>query len=235
MKYILLVAGRGTRLHPLTIDLPKSLFCLDKETTVIERMISSIKLWDKHAEIIVVTGFMHSKIEEIVSKFDVTTIFNPFYGVTNSIASLWFAREYLSGNTVIINGDIVLSESIVKDILCVQPNEDMVLIDTSIKINGDYNVRTNHSRVVVMSKELEEYDGEYAGITRLTVRGSELLRNKVDEMVSRGQYDQWYENALVQMIFSDDFSLGYLDIAKHEWTEVDSVNDLLYAKKIHDE
>jgi hypothetical protein len=52
-------------------------------------------------------------------------------------------------------------------------------------------------------------------------------------MVEEGYYDQWYENALVQLIFKNDFQLYYEDICNYEWTEVDCVSDLIVAKGIH--
>jgi len=46
-------------------------------------------------------------------------------------------------------------------------------------------------------------------------------------------YDQLFESTLVQMIFSDDFDLYYKDVKDYRWTEVDCVDDLIHAKKIH--
>ena len=84
-----------------------------------------------------------------------------------------------------------------------------------------------------MSKELSNYYGEYAGVTKLDHDSALKMREEMDEMIEEGFYDQWYENALVQMIFKNDFKLYYTDISNYEWTEVDSVNDLLLAKRIH--
>ena len=113
MNYIFLVAGRGARLHPLTLKYPKSLYKLDRDTTVLKRMVNLIKKYDVEANIIVVTGFMSDIIKEEIR--DVIFVYNPFYEVTNSIASLWFAQSYLEAeNVVIINGDIVMEERIVK-------------------------------------------------------------------------------------------------------------------------
>ena len=61
----------------------------------------------------------------------------------------------------------------------------------------------------------------------------ENIEDAVDSMIEDGFYDQWYENALVQLIFKKDFKLYYIDISSYEWTEVDSVNDLLAARRIH--
>ena len=105
MKYIFLVAGKGSRLQPLTLNHPKSMFRLDSQTTLIQRMIGLIRKYDSKADIVVVTGHMHRSIENAIE--GVTIVYNPFYAVTNSIASLWFAREHLdSDNLVLIDGDI---------------------------------------------------------------------------------------------------------------------------------
>ncbi|MEG1887467.1 MAG: phosphocholine cytidylyltransferase family protein [Oscillospiraceae bacterium] len=233
MRYIFMVAGKGSRLQPLTLKHPKSMFRLDNNTTLIQRMVDLIKKIDKDADIIAVTGHMHHSIEEQLK--DVTFVYNPFYEVTNSIASLWLAREYLdSDNIVLIDGDIVMSEKLMRDIVCCPANKPMVLLDSSIKTDGDYNVEVSGENVLVMSKDLSCYYGEYAGITKLDGASAVLMRKELESMVEEGYYDQWYENALVQLIFKNDFKLYYTDIKDYDWTEVDSVNDLLHAKNIHD-
>ncbi len=232
MKYIFMVAGKGTRLHPLTLKHPKSMYKLDENTTLLQRMVQLIKKYDKDADIVIVTGHMHRAIEEQVQ--GVKFVYNPFYEVTNSIASLWFAQEELDAdNVVLIDGDIVMSDELVRDVMCKPVDKPLVLVDSSIKTDGDYNVEVSGDQVLVMSKELSNYYGEYAGVTKLDHDSALKMREEMDEMIEEGFYDQWYENALVQMIFKNDFKLYYTDISNYEWTEVDSVNDLLLAKRIH--
>lgn len=232
MTYIFLAAGKGSRLYPLTLKYPKSLYKLDKNTTVLNRMVSLIKKYDKEAEIVVVIGFMGQIIEDEIK--NVIFVKNPFYEVTNSIASLWFAREYLSEeDVVLINGDIVMEERLVRDVVCQKTEVPKVCIDSSIKNNGDYNVQINGEKVLVMSKDLDQYYGEYAGVTKLNPESALKLHQCICEMVEVGMYDQWYENALVQMIFNEDFQLYFEDIRDYKWTEVDGVQDMLLAKQIH--
>lgn len=232
MKYIFMVAGKGTRLHPLTLKHPKSMYKLDENTTLLQRMVQLIKKYDKDADIVIVTGHMHRAIEEQVQ--GVKFVYNPFYEVTNSIASLWFAQEELDAdNVVLIDGDIVMSDELVREVMCKPVDKPLVLVDSSIKTDGDYNVEVSGDQVLVMSKELSNYYGEYAGVTKLDHDSALKMREEMDEMIEEGFYDQWYENALVQMIFKNDFKLYYTDISNYEWTEVDSVNDLLLAKRIH--
>lgn len=232
MKYIFMAAGKGTRLQPLTLKHPKSMFKLDSETTLIHRMVNLIKKLDSNADIVIVTGHMHRSIEEQIQ--GVTFVYNPFFEVTNSIASLWFAESHLDAdNIVLIDGDIVVSEELMREVVCKSVDKPTVLLDSSIRMDGDYNVEVSGEKVLVMSKDLESYHGEYAGITKLDRDSALLMRNEMDSMIEEGYYDQWYENALVQLIFKTDFKLYYQDIRDYDWTEVDSVNDLLHAKNIH--
>lgn len=232
MKYIFLVAGKGSRLQPLTLKHPKSMYKLDKDTTVIKRMIGLIRKSDPEADIVVVTGHMHKSIENEVE--GVTFVYNPFYEVTNSIASLWFAKGHLDvDNVVLIDGDIVMSERLIREVVCQPVNRPTVLLDSSIKSDGDYNVEVSGECVLVMSKDLVSYYGEYAGVTKLDAKSARLMKEEMESMIEEGYYDQWYENVLVQLIFKTDFQLYYKDITDYEWTEVDCVNDLIHAKNIH--
>lgn len=229
MNYIFLVAGRGSRLHPITTTYPKTLYRLDEHTTVFERMIQLIRKYDQEANIIAVTGFLHKQIEQVKG---VTYVYNPFYEVTNSIASLWMAKEHLTGDAVLINGDIVAEESLVKEVICKTVSRTEVLLDSSVKKNGDYNVQVDGDKVVVMSKELDEYCGEYAGVTRISSENMSQYKVELDKMVEEGLYTSWHEDVLVNMIFRENFHLYYEDISRYSWTEIDCVSDLVLAKKI---
>lgn len=231
MVYVILAAGMGTRLHPFTKTLPKCMLQIGGGETIVQRMVRLIRTADPGARTVVVTGFRGTEIEGSVSGCEFVS--NPFYAVTNSIASLWFARDALQDEVTIINGDIVLSERLFRHLVSLR-GRDFVLLDSSVKKDGDYNVQTSGDDVVVMSKTLETYFGEYAGVTRLTKGSAALLREEIGRMVDDGSFNEWYENALVQMILNAEFRLKYVDAAEYEWTEVDSVNHLLLARRIQE-
>lgn len=229
MNYIILAAGKGTRLHPFTKNYPKCLLYVDEEKTIAQKMIDVIKKTDPSANITYVLGFKHKDIEKSIKGCNI--VINPFYEVTNSIASLWFVKELLNNDVVIMNGDIVVSERLMHKIVSYHKTP-VVFLDSSIKKNGDYNVQIADERVIVMSKELNDYFGEYAGITKLDKKSASLLREEISKLIDNGHFDQWYENALVQMILNSDFNLFYCDIADYEWHEIDTINDLLKAREL---
>lgn len=231
MTYIILAAGAGTRLHPITLRHPKTLFSLDQSTTILDRMTGLIRQLDPEAELVIVTGFQRERIQQHVQ--NAHWIHNPFYEVTNSIASLWFALSFLDREVTILNGDIVMSRSLMEDVVTKPVSRPCILMDSSILKNGDYNVQADQGRVVIMSKALSSYSGEYAGVTKLDAVSTGRLAEEVRYMVENGMYNTWYEDALVQMIFEENFELFARDISMYEWTEVDAVDDLMYAKAIH--
>ena len=234
MTYIILAAGQGKHLQPLTLNSPKSLYKLDSETTVLQRMVRKIRKYDNNAEIIVVIGFMYMHIQKELLSENVTFVHNPFYAVTSSIGSLWFAKEYLQReNVIIINGDVVFEDRLMKDIICCHTDTPYVLVDSTINTDGKYNVQIQGDKVCVMSKQLSSFSATYASVTKLDAVTSRFMLEGMEKMVNEGQYNQFFEDVLVQMIFSDNFELYYKDIKDYQWTEVDNVDCLLKAKEIH--
>ena len=229
-RVVILAGGVGSRLKPFTESTPKSLFKLARDETILERMVNIAKT-AADAEICVVTGFQHEKIESLLS--EVTFVYNTFYRVTNSIASLWFAREYLDDDVIIINSDVVFEEKLFKEILRID-NPATILMDSSKAYGADYKVATYSDRVVMMSKELHTCSGEYVGITKLSKDSAMKLRQKIEAMVKNEQIDEWYENALVHMVLNDNFVLNFCDVSQFQWAEVDTVDDLLTAKMIYE-
>lgn len=233
MTYIILSAGQGVKLHPLTLNHPKSLYKLDNETTILQRLVRKIRECDYQAEIVIVVGYMYKQIQNELLDDNVTFVHNPFYAVTGSMGSLWFARDYLQReNVTIINGDIVTSVPLLKEVICKYTDTPYVLLDSSHKSPNKYNVQVQGELVCVMSKNLTEYLGTYASVTKLDAVSSRFLLEQLNQMVYEGMYSLFYEDALVQMIFQKNFELYYKDIKDYLWTEVDCVDDLLKSRKI---
>ena len=236
MTYIILSAGKGTKLHPLTLNHPKSLYKLDDKTTILQRLVRKIRKYDTEAEIVVVVGYMYKHIQKELEDDNVKFVHNPFYSTTSSMGSLWFAKDYLQReNLTIINGDIVASDTLLKDIVCKHTDYPCVLLDSTHKDVNKYNVQVQGELVCVMSKNLTEYMGNYASITKLDAVSSRFLLEQLVQMVNDEMYNLFFEDALVQMIFENNFELYFKDIKDYEWTEVDCVDDLLKARQIQAE
>jgi choline kinase len=234
MTYIILAAGKGNNLQPLTLKYAKTSYKLDEDTTVLQRMIRSIRRADKNAEIVVVVGYKAEEIRKELDGENVVFVMNPFYEVTNSISSVWFARDYLEReNVAIVHGDVVFSDEIVNAYLTVPTDQPYVLVDSSYVCPGAYNAVIQGDQVLVMSKKLEHFTAKYCCMTKLDPVSSRLLKEEIDSMINGNMYDQYFEDSLVQMIMFHDFQLFCEDIAGKKWAEVDTVDDLLTAQEIH--
>lgn len=233
MTYIILSAGKGVKLQPLTLNHPKSLYKLDDKTTILQRLVRMIRKFDAEAEIVVVVGYMYKQIKCELEDDNVKFVHNPFFSVTGSMGSLWFAKDYLQReNVTIINGDIVISDKLFQDVICQYTDYPCVLLDSTHRDANKYNVQVQGELVCVMSKNLTEYMGNYASVTKLDAVSSRFLFEQLNQMVNEEMYNLFYEDALVQMIFQKNFELYYKDIKEYKWTEVDCVDDLLKARQI---
>lgn len=233
MTYIVLAAGKGQNLYPLTLKYPKTSYKLDSEATVLQRMVRSIRCFDRNAEIVVVIGYLADLVKKELLDDNVKFVVNPFYEVTNSISSLWFARDYLEReNVTIIHGDVVFDDYLTETYMTKTTDHPYVLVDSSKVTPGAYNAVIKEKHVLVMSRKLDESDAKYCCMTKLDAVSARLLKREVDNMIASNMYDQYFEDALVQMIMFRDFQLGCVDICGNSWSEVDSVNDLLHAQEI---
>lgn len=232
--YIVLAAGKGRNLQPLTLKYPKTSFRLDEETTVLQRMVRSIRKYDKNAEIVVVIGYLSDTVKQELADDNCKFVVNPFYEVTNSISSVWFARQYMEReNVTIVHGDAVFSDEIIKNYLVKYTDHPYVVVDSSCVKPGTYNAVTRDGQVLVMSNKLENFNAKYCCMTKLDAVSARLLKREVDSMIHKNMYDQFFEDSLVQLIMFHDFQLFAEDIAGKAWSEVDTVDDLLNAQQIH--
>ena len=236
MTYIILSAGKGVKLQPLTLNHPKSLYKLDDKTTILQRLVRKIRRFDAEAEIVVVVGYMYKQIQKELEDDNVKFVHNPFYSVTSSMGSLWFAKDFLQReNVTVINGDIVASDQLMQDVICQHTDYPCVLLDSSHRDANKYNVQVQGESVCVMSKSLTEFKGNYASVVKLDAVSSRFLLEQLVQMVNEEMYNLFFEDALVQMIFEKNFELYHKDIKNYQWTEVDNVDDLLKARQIQTE
>lgn len=232
MRFIILAAGQGTRMHPFTKITPKCLMHLGHGETVAARMARILKKIKPEADIVFVLGFMHKDIRAVLPA-SVKIIQNPFYSVSNSIASLWFARELLDTDIILINGDIVLSEAALSEIASLH-NPATMIIDSSKRENLDCGVVVDGKRVTLMAKTFKSGYGEYTGVLQMSAEIAGMVRRQTEEMIESNDLNNWSEYSLIQLILSNDLFVTYHDIAGHEWAELDTLNDLVTARRVQE-
>ena len=110
MRAIILAAGMGTRLRPITNKKPKSLVEVAGEAMT-ERQVRFLK--DKGInDIIVVVGYQKDAFDYLVDKYGVELVFNEKYDTYNNIYSMYKVRDLLPGSYV-LEGDIYMNNNII--------------------------------------------------------------------------------------------------------------------------
>lgn len=168
MKVLILAAGVGTRISRYLGEHPKS--CVDVGGKPLIRR--TMELFYRHniTNIAIVTGYQEKYIHEALSGFDYKTYKNPFYKVTNSIASMWFAKDFMDydDDMLILNGDLFFEDIMLEKLIEI-PKSPLFLSDSSRIDNADYRFYWENDRLLKFGKELsnEETSGEYVGIAKI--------------------------------------------------------------------
>lgn len=232
MRAILMAAGMGTRISTKTNE-PKCLLDIGDGPLICH----TVELLQKnHINVTICLGFKGHLIQEALKDHQVTFYENPFYKVTNSIASLWFAREELDikEDLLLANADVFWQQDIL-DLLCQDTRDVVLLADSSRKDSGDYFFRCEKECLKAYGKELtrEERTSEYVGLAKVKQSLLPEVKERLKKLVHEGDYQLWWENTLYSMI--QDRDIYVKDIVGHYWSEIDVLQDyesiLCYREK----
>lgn len=159
MKIIILAAGKGERLMPLTQNTPKPLLDMGNGSTLLEEQMISIKNSGVIQEIIIVIGYLADQIEakiklHIDNGIKIKTIFNPFYEVSNNLMSLWLAKNEMNEDFLVTNGDNLFAPDVFTDF--VNGNDNGIYLSLNIKDVYDYDDMKVTIRDEIVSKVSKE-------------------------------------------------------------------------------
>ena len=153
--------------------------------------------------------------------------FNPFYRVTNSIASLWFAKEAIKEDDdyIFMNADVYLEPEILDKMLeC--PETISMLADYRKILEGDYFFHCDETGLVrKYGKEMpvEERTCEYVGAAKIGKEYVAEFKRVMEEMVATEQYTTWWETILYSRCY--DIDIHTIDAAPYFWSEIDYIED----------
>ena len=221
MKAILMAAGVGSRISR-AVRKPKSTL----DVGGVPLIARTVDMLISHGvEVAVVTGFRSEDVREALDGRDVRFFFNPFYRVTNSMASLWFAREFLEGDDIILaNADVFWGEGMYSDLE--SDTHDVVMLGDESRVDvGDYFFKVEDGLIKGFGKELDRIPRttEYVGIARISGDLVPEFRHRLEDLVEAERYDLWWENVLYENI--DKTPVHVRDMSDFFWAEIDYIDD----------
>ena len=222
MKAILMAAGMGTRISSET-NKPKSLLPLKDESLIMHTVNLLLK---NNIDVNIILGYKGEYIKEELKGLPVTFFENPFYKVTNSIASLWFAKDILNDDDIILgNADVFYTQAML-DVLLKEQRDIVMIADSSRISEGDYFFKCDEQfKLIDYGKELKEKDRscEYVGLAKIRKEFMPTFKKQLLSLVHNGEYNYWWENTLYTMI--DEVDVNIKDINGIFWGEVDTKED----------
>jgi len=232
MKAIILAAGEGRRLHPVTQDMPKAMLEV-KGRTLIERALDALNSAGmNNAEVIILSGHKADKLRQAAA--GCLFIHNELYASTNNIYSLWLARKELAGEEfILLNSDVLFAPQLLKLMLEDERGSVLVVDDVSPLVEEEMRVMTDGAgRITAIAKTLdaETSAGEYIGLARFGEEFSQALFARIEEMVGAGETGVWYENAIADILAAHP--LYSLSTRGLPWIEIDTHEDLARAAQV---
>ncbi len=238
MKAIILAAGQGSRLTPLTAEIPKALLDIGGQT-LIGRQIDALASAGLR-DFVVITGFRPELMEEALARIaardgvNVRTIYNPFYAVADNLASCWMARHEMTEDFIQVNGDNVFRAELAEALLSRGEAPVHVAIARKEKYDADdMKVMLQGERLTEIGKTLplETVDAEALGFYVFRGEGVAKYRETLEEMIREpGGLQQWFPAAVHRL--AKRLPIATCDLSGHEWCEVDYPRDLAEARRM---
>jgi choline kinase len=237
MKAIILAAGQGSRLGHMVDSRPKCLIDFNGRT-LLDRQLDTLAA-NGVREAVVVTGFHDELIEAALAKRSggpaVRTIFNPFFKVADNLGSLFLAREALTGECLVWNGDTLVSDALMRQVVTNRQGGICVTVDRKdaydaddmkvIRDEGDGRLRAIGKRIA------KGVNAESIGLLAFRGGGAERFRAAIERGMRTSEGTTiWYLRVIHHL--AQNGEVWTLDISGEEWGEVDFPEDVERAREL---
>jgi choline kinase len=233
MKAIVLSAGQGRRLLPLTDRDPKCLLPVDGPRNVLELQLRSLARCGIR-QATVVLGFGADRVERFLAGtripgLRVETLYNPFFASSDNLATCWIARIAMTGDFVLLNGDTLFEDRVLQRLLEAPPAPIIVTVDHKERYDDDDMKVTigEEGRLLAIGKQLppESVGGESIGMLCFRASGVRSFRDELERVIRRPEgLRAWYLSVVNEM--AARMPIATASIAGLWWREIDSRADL---------
>ncbi len=236
MKAVILSAGQGKRLLPLTEDQPKCTVHLNGQS-IVEWQIREL-IHCGISPIHVVVGFGAEKVESLLNhhfpSHPIHTIFNPFFALADNLVSCWMARIAMDDDFILLNGDTLFESQVLQGLLTAPPSPITLVSDEKAEYDSDdMKIIAKDAQLIRIGKTLplDQVNGESIGMIRFQGTGPSLFSSALEKRIRHpDSLKQWYLS-----LVDDLAQQGHVHtwcIKGHRWAEIDNPSDLQYAERM---
>jgi choline kinase len=237
MKAIILSAGQGHRLLPLTRNMPKCLLPVQGDRSILDYQLHTLAQSGVE-EVLVAVGFGAAAVQErlngcSIGDLKVRTLFNPFYAHSDNLVTAWLARAEFDGDFLLLNGDTLFGPGLLDRVLAAPPSPISISIhqkptydDDDMKVSLSSNGCVSRIAKTIAPNET---DAESIGLIRFQQNGAERFVAALESAIRHeSALRDWYLSAINQI--AERSPIDAVDITGHWWDEVDSITDLERAR-----
>lgn len=220
-RAIIMAAGYGTRLRPITLSTPKPLIKVNG-IRMIESVIEAL-LKNDIREIYVVTGYLAEKFDFLGEKYpEVTLIYNPYYSKYNNISSLYVARDHLK-DVIILDGDQIIKNDKILD-----PNFEKSGYNCvwSEGYTDEWLLQVEKNTIVSCSRNGGEKGWRLYSISRWNQEDGQKLKADLEyQFEVEKNYDIYWDDVAL-FCFPQNYDLGIREMNLDDVIEIDTIDEL---------
>lgn len=235
MKAVILAAGYGRRLWPLTADKPKCLLTLGG-LSILEHQLRGLQ--NTAADVaVIVCGFGFEQVRAHLASSThasrVRLLFNPFFALADNLMSLWTARAELDDDLLLLNGDAVFHHRGFQLLNASQQSCCLLLARKRRYVADDMKVHLEEGRITAIGKHLmpERTHAVSIGAVRVSRQGVHHLRDALDASVLHPRALNSHFPAVIQLLVDQGHAVHCEDLGDLPWVDVDTPEDLRYARQ----
>lgn len=220
-RAIIMAAGYGSRMYPLTKNTPKPLIKVNG-IRMIDSVIEALHKNEIY-EIYVVVGYMKEKFYEWVKNYsDVKLIENPFYENCNNISSLYVARDYIE-DSIILDGDQVVYNP---DILCREFVRSGYNVTWQEEYTDEWLLQTKDNIIISCSRTGGNKGWRLYSVSRWTKADGNRLKKHLEAEFEINKNTDLYWDDVALFCHQNEYELGIYKMNKNDIVEVDSIDEL---------
>lgn len=241
MKGLILAAGMGTRLDPLTRDCPKCMVHV-LGRPMIEFQLDAL-LTAGIRDCTVVLGYMADSVRDYFGTeykgVRLSYVNNSDYAATNNLYSFLLAKDEFDDDLLLLEGDLVFDSQLVSELVRM-PDENVAIVDQFRSDMDGTLILAQYGFATSMVLKADQGPGFDYGPALKTVNIYKLSRQtladviipEMEKFIAEDRTDQYYEAAFATLIESGRLTMAVMQTEKNKWAEIDTLDDLRDAEKM---
>ena len=225
MKALILNSGMGSRMGEETKEHPKCMTSLTGEETILSRQLRQLYKAGIQ-EVVMTTGYCNDILmdycDQVRGELSVTYVHNEKYGETNYIYSIYQARKYLDDDILLLHGDLVFEDSVLKDVL--DSEESCMTVDSTLELpEKDFKAVVVDNRISKVGIEFFEHAVAAQPLYKILKKDWMVWLAEIESYCEQGNVNCYAENAYNEV--SDTCRIVPLDIKGRLCSEIDIIED----------